>query len=55
MTILAALIAMAFGGISGHLVTKQTAYCECFRSDFDGKYCQSIKGTQVQGSCEGKK
>lgn len=51
MTILAALISMVFGGISGHLVTKQTAYCDCFRDNFKGAYCESIKGKAEKGSC----
>ncbi len=49
------LISILFGGITGTAIQKQTSYCECYRSDFDGKYCQSIKGTGTQGTCEGKK
>lgn len=51
MTILAILISMAAGGFTGTMIQKQKAYCECFRSDFDGKFCQSIKGSGAQGSC----
>lgn len=51
MEILAALIMLAFGVTTGNLATHQDAYCKCYRSNFDGKYCQSIKGDASQGSC----
>jgi hypothetical protein len=48
---LAILIAMVFGGTSATFINHQTSYCECYRDDFSGKYCQSLKGTGEQGSC----
>jgi hypothetical protein len=48
---LAILIAMLFGGVSTKLITHQTSYCECYRSNFDGAYCKSLKGSGIQGSC----
>jgi len=48
---LAILVAMVFGGVSTKLITHQTSYCECYRDSFKGEYCESIKGSGVQGSC----
>ena len=49
-------IVMFFVGVfGGSMSVKQTSYCECFRDDFKGAYCQSIKGNGGQGSCEVKK
>lgn len=51
MEILALLIALGSGVFTGTMAQKTTAYCECYRSNFDGKYCQSIKGSGAQDSC----
>lgn len=48
---LAIIGAILFGSFGGTMIQKQISYCECFRSDFDGKYCQSIKSNGEQGSC----
>ena len=48
---LAILIAILFGGTSATLINHQIDYCDCYRSGFDGKVCQEIKGTGEQGSC----
>jgi hypothetical protein len=48
------LFAIFFGVFGGTMIQKQTSYCECFRDDFKGAYCQSIKGKSVQGSCKSK-
>lgn len=45
------LIAILFGAFSGGMVTHQDAYCKCYRTNFDGVYCKSIKGDGSQGSC----
>ena len=46
------LAIMAFVGLfGGSVIQKQISYCECFRSDFKGAYCESIKGKAEQGSC----
>jgi len=49
---LAILVAMIFGGVSTKLITHQVSYCECYRDSFKGSYCESIKGSGVQGSCK---
>lgn len=51
MEILALLIALGSGVFTGTMAQKTHSYCECFRSNFDGKFCQSIKGDAAQGSC----
>jgi len=45
------IIGLFFGFLFGFAVEKQVSYCECYRSDFQGAYCQSIKGEGPQGSC----
>ncbi len=46
------LIALGSGIFIGTQAHKTVSYCECYRSNFDGKYCQSIKGSGTQGSCQ---
>jgi hypothetical protein len=45
------LFAIFFGAFGGTMVQKQISYCECFRDDFKGAYCESIKAKGIQGSC----
>ena len=45
------LVAVLFGAFGGTMVEKQISYCECYRSGFEGKYCQSIKAQEKQGTC----
>lgn len=47
-----ALIAILFGIFGGTMVERTHAYCDCFRDDFKGAYCESIKHGGEQGSCE---
>lgn len=49
---LAILVAMVFGGASTKLISNQMVYCDCYRDSFKGSYCESIKGSGVQGSCK---
>lgn len=51
MEVFILLVALGSGFFTGTMVQKTTSYCECYRTDFDGKYCQSIKGDASQGSC----
>jgi hypothetical protein len=37
------LIAMIFGALSGSIVVKQDAYCQCKRDEFKGALCESMK------------
>lgn len=46
-----AAILIFTGLFAGYNAHKTISYCECLRSNFDGKFCQSIKGSGVQGSC----
>ena len=52
MTILAGFLMMFTGIFAGSMGTKQTVYCKCFHTNFDGQYCQSIKGDESIGSCK---
>lgn len=45
-------LAILWGVFAGTMVETQVVYCECFRDDFNGKLCQSIKGDGAQGSCK---
>lgn len=49
------LAGILWGGFVGTMTQKTHSYCECYRDDFKGAYCESIKKTAEQGSCEGKK
>jgi hypothetical protein len=45
------LIGLLIGGSSVGVVGYQTMYCDCFRADFAGAKCESVKGSGIQGSC----
>jgi len=45
------IIAILFGAFGGHFHQYQLAYCACYKDDFKGAYCQSIKGEGKIGSC----
>lgn len=46
------LFAILFGAFGGTIIQKQVSYCECFRDDFKGAYCSTIKGDGKQGTCK---
>lgn len=46
------LILVLVGLFTGSMSQKTYSYCECFRDDFKGAYCTSIKGDASQGSCK---
>jgi hypothetical protein len=46
--VIAMLIGVLFGG-TAHL---QSDYCHCYRDNFKGELCKSIKGEGLQGSCQ---
>ena len=45
------IIAILFGAFGGHFHNYQLAYCACYKDDFKGAYCQSIKGEGKIVSC----
>jgi hypothetical protein len=52
--IMVALTIFILGLFSGVAVEHQKAYCECFRDDFKGVYCEKIKKSGESGSCKSK-
>ena len=48
------IIGAIMGLFLGHGVHTTKSYCECLRDDFKGAYCESIKGTGEQKTCEVK-
>jgi len=46
------IVMFLIGAFNGSIVSRQISYCECFRDDFKGAYCESIKGKGLQGSCQ---
>jgi hypothetical protein len=49
------IFGMIYGGFFGYAYRENKAYCECFRSNFQGAYCESIKGKGEPKTCELKK
>lgn len=49
---MAAIVMFFIGAFGGSMSVKQKAYCECFRDDFKGAYCEKIKGKGEQGTCD---
>lgn len=45
------ILAMLIGFLVGGSVHLQSDYCKCYRDDFKGAFCESIKGEGLQGSC----
>jgi hypothetical protein len=45
------ILILIIGGLMASPIQYQNAYCVCYRDNFKGAYCESIKKDGLQGSC----